>query len=84
MSKGDKIDAVFSGAEAVLVGVREKIGEIVYDFDNEGQYVREVTELLDNIIESTPALSGGAENSREGVYARQVIAEVLKRLINEI
>ena len=27
MSKADKIEAVFSGAEEVLVGVREKIGK---------------------------------------------------------
>ena len=40
MSKADKIEAVFSGAEEVLVGVREKIGKIAYDFNNEGQYVR--------------------------------------------
>ena len=84
MSKSNKIDAVFAGAEDVLVGVREKIGQIVYDFDNDGQYVREVTELLDNIIENPPVLSGSAENSREGVYARRVIAQVLKRLINEV
>ena len=57
MSKADKIEAVFSGAEEVLVGVREKIGKIAYDFNNEGQYVREVTKLLDNIIESTPVLT---------------------------
>ena len=57
MSKADKIEAVFSGAEEVLVGVREKIGKIAYDFNNEDQYVREVTKLLDNIIESTPVLT---------------------------
>ena len=57
MSKADKIEAVFSGAEEVLVGVREKIGKIAYDFNNEGQSVREVTKLLDNIIESTPVLT---------------------------
>ena len=84
MSKADKIEAVFSGAEEVLVGVREKIGQIVYDFNNDGQYVREVTELLDNIVESKPVLSGSVADSPEGVHARRAIANLLKRLIDDV